>query len=575
MTRPSFVTGQQATIHELFLKHRSMSMVAREVGVSQIRVREALVQYQRNILRDQGIRPPSLREMMLGDVVTRFCTPRENVGGRPAKHARFSLGVGDAASARARPDAGVPSSAAQNSPSLRRIDPPAVGTARYLLTSVEAGAEVHRGFWTNLQAYAARSGAELLVIRLGAVGVVGGGDARLRSLATTSRIDIGGLVDVVSGSRSSQSSRPLDSPSIPREARWTLVPHAAIQLETLARLRGDGLRVQMTTGAATVPRGRSRPDWRGELGAVMIEVRGDGHAHCRHLLASIDGDGAFHDLDRRVSDGRVTVGRPVAAIVFGDLHHAHLDAEVAAATWGVDGGVVDRVVPIVDRLRPRTMIFHDVCDFSARSHHDARDPHRRFALMSTGGECVRSEFRATAEFLAATRRTWSETVVVQSNHDAALVRWLREADFRQDPVNAEFFLECSLALYRRLAQDATGDGLFEQVVRGLSKDGLQQVRFLRTGEGLKIAGVECGIHGHSAADGKRGSMSAFEALGIRAILGHNHRPTTRGGICSAGVCQLDLAYARGPLTAWAVGHVVAHDDGARQHLIFEGGRFFA
>ncbi len=574
MTSRTFVTPQQAAIHDLFLRHRSMSLVARELGVSQIRVREALVQYQRNMLRDQGVRPPPLREMMLGDVVTRFCTPLENVGGRPAKHSRFSLGTCAAPAGESRTGASLLPEAVPAPAADRRIDPPAVGVARYVLTSVEAGTEVHRGFWANLQAYAARINAELLVIRTGAVGLVGGGDARLRALATTGRINIGGLVDVVAA-RALQSSRPLDAASIPRDATWTLVPHPGIQLETIARIRSDGLRVQMTTGAATLPRSGSRADWRVELGAVVIEVRADGHAHCRHLLAHVDGDGSFHDLDRHVSGGAVKVGCSVRAIVFGDVHHAHLDPAVAAATWGVPDGRANRQMPIVDRLRPRTMVFHDICDFSARSHHDARDPHRRFALMSSGRECVRSEFLATAHFLAATRRKWSEVVVVQSNHDAALVRWLREADFRQDPVNAEFFLECSLALHRRLARDIDADGLFEQVLRGLSDDGLSQVRFLATGEGLKIAGVECGIHGHSGADGKRGGMSFFEGMGIKAILGHNHRPTTRGGICTAGVCQLDLAYARGPLTAWAVGHIITHEDGARQHLIYEGGRFFA
>ncbi|OYY66588.1 MAG: hypothetical protein B7Y49_02075 [Sphingomonas sp. 28-62-11] len=560
MRRGSCVTAQQARIHELFVRHGSMSVVAREVGVSAIRVREALVQYERNRLRDQGVVPPTLREMMLGDVATRFGTLRTGIGGRPAKHARAAAGGAPRG----------PSAAPRG-----RVLPATASCRRFVVTTVVAGAEVHNGFWGNLKAFADWRGAELLVIRRGAVGLVGGADARLRALAETERVDIGGLVDVAADVRvPSRSMRPLDSLALPRSAAWTIVPHAAIQLETLPRLRSEGLRIRMTTGAATIPATRSRADQADGLGAVVVEVR-DGVAHCRHVLATAEGDGAFHDLDVYVAAGVVAADHRVAAIVFGDVHHAHLDPGVAMATWGIrsDGRVVGR--SLVDRLRPATMIFHDVCDFSARSHHDARDPHRRFALMTQGRDDVRDELRATADFLALTRRDGCASVVVPSNHDAALARWLREADFRLDPANAEFFLECSLALYRHMALGHGTDGVFERTLRALSPDGLADVRFLATGEGLEVAGVECGIHGHAAADGKRGSMQFFEGLGIRAVLGHSHRPTTRGGICSAGVCQPDLAYARGPVTAWAIGHVAVHHDGARQHLIYDGGRFHA
>ncbi|WP_197322936.1 hypothetical protein, partial [Staphylococcus haemolyticus] len=113
------------------------------------------------------------------------------------------------------------------------------------------------------------------------------------------------------------------------------------------------------------------------------------------------------------------------------------------------------------------------------------------------------------------------------------------------------------------------------VLRDLSPDDLAGVRFLADGESLKVAGVESGIHGHKGPDGRIGGMQALERLGIRATIGHTHRPTTRDQLCSAGVCQTEMAYAKGPLTAWAVGHVVTYWNGARQHLLFHGGRFHA
>lgn len=563
-SRHTYVTPQQAAIHALYVRHRSMSVVARLLGLSQIRVREALVQVQRNKMRDAGITPPPLREMLRGDVTTRFCVPRSENGGRPAKHLQdefVAMEVDRIAVAKPKP--------------LQRLfAEPAGGVQRLVVTTAECGGVVHRPFWRNLRAYADRVGAELAVGRIGGTGVVDDAEG-LRARLVSNRIDVAGGADVALDARLPlNSSRPLDAVRRRRAAGWTVLPHPVLQLETLARLRSEGLRIQMTTGAVTLPRPGGAGPERDEVGAVVIEAGSDGGVHCRHLLARIDGDGTFQDLSLRARDGAVAAGCRVEAVTFGDVHHSQLDPAIAAATWGL-GGDARRKSALVDRLRPRTMVFHDVVDFSARSHHDAGDPHRRFMQMARGGGDVRRELAEAAAFLAATRRTWSRSVVVGSNHDEALVRWLREADFRDDPLNAMFYLEASLALYRRLDAGLSADGLFGEVLAALSPDGLAGVRFLAPDENLAVAGVECSVHGHRAADGKRGAMPFFERLGIRATLGHVHRPTTRGGIYCTGVCQPRLHYARGPITAWAPGHVVTYATGARQHLIFNRGRFFA
>lgn len=561
----SFITAQQAEIHATFLRHRSLSEVARILGLSQIRVREALVQYQRNRMRDEGLPVQPLREMLRGDVVTRFGVKRIEFGGRPAKHMQADPIVsGDVT--------GIAATARGRNGQL----PVTVGheVKRWIVTAIETGAPVHRQFWANLKAYAKRVRAEIVVLRLGATGLVDDGADGIRAYLHSEALDIAGVVDVAADLRIPlHAHRPLESVSRRRAAEWTLIGHRVIQLETLPRMRADGLRVQMTTGVATLPP-KNCATWPAQLGAVIVELGVDGHAHCRHILADPAGDGSFQDLTMRVRQGGVVGGCRVAALNFGDVHHAYLDPTVARMTWGLSGNA-EGEPSLVDTLRPGAMIFHDLCDFAARNRHNADDHHQRFALMVAGKDCVKAEMEASARFLEAARRPWSTSVVVGSNHDDLLVHWLREADFREDPRNAVFFLEASLTLHRRLEHGADTDGLFEQVLRSLSVDGLEHVRFLATDESFNVSGIECGLHGHKAADGKKGGMPFFEGLGIMATLGHTHRPTTRGGICCAGVCQSELAYARGPLTAWAVGHVVTYSNGARQHLLLNGGRFHA
>lgn len=563
LPRPTHVTEQQAVVHALFRKHRSMSVVARILGLSQIRIREALVQHERNTMRDAGHRPPPLKEMLRGDVVTRFGVPRSENGGRPAKH--VPLGRLSAPRAAEIPDP------VRRPP--RAMPVPSSGASRLIVTSVEPDAQVHRGFWTNLQAYAAAVGAEIAVMRIGTNVTRRDLAADYSGMVTSEAIASGTLLDIAADDPPPHRlARPLEAMRHRNAARWTVVPHGSVQLETLPRLRADGLRVQLTTGTMSMPAATGRGANR-ELGAVIAEVTAGGIAHCRHLLAPADGDGSFHDLDVKVSRGQVRSGVRAEAITFGDIHRAHLDPIVAAATWGI--GNPGGGSSLIDRLRPRHMVFHDVCDFEARNAHDARDHLKRFAQMAAGSGDVRAELEQAAAFLAETRRPWARSVVVGSNHDGALIRWLREADFREDPGNAIFFLETSLRLHRWLADGREPDGFFEHVLRDLSGDGLAGVRFLRTGESLRLAGVEASIHGHAGADGRPGDVRFFERLGIRATLGHTHRPIARDGIYCAGVCNMDLAYARGPITAWAVGHVVTYPNGARQHLLFDHGTFHA
>lgn len=403
--RPTFVTEQQAVIHALFVKHRSMSIVARMLDLSQIRVREALVQHERNTMRDAGIRPAPLREMLKGDVTTRHGVPRTEFGGRPSKHIQLERPVAQ------------PWTTGPKAPQFAR-PLPTQAARRLIVTSIEGDARVHGGFWDNLKAYAASVGAELVVIRVGSTAKLSdlGGD--YRRMIFDVPIDVAGLVEVAADARiPGRLLRPLDAVRHRASSRWTVFPHPVVQLETLPRMRADGLKVHLTTGAMTIP-GHGSPPARRELGAVIVEVSHKGQAFCRHLLSPIDGDGSFHDLDCKVVRGAVYRGRRVEALTFGDIHHAHIDPAVAAATWGI--GAPPHETSLVDILRPRYMIFHDVCDFDARNHHDARDHLKRFAQMAAGGGNVEAEMSAAAGFLAETRRAWSKRVMIRPSLDLAI-----------------------------------------------------------------------------------------------------------------------------------------------------------
>lgn len=549
------VTVMQAAVYDSFMRTHSMSETARELSIGQIRVRECLVQYQRNLMRDAGRTPPPLKAMLKGDVGTRFGVSRDLMQGRPAKHhppIASSVPASPAGTWSERPVG------------PRAIAAPAAGVRRLLVTGAEGGAPVHAGFVANLRAYARHLGAELIVLRSDHE-ALGPTAPELRSFATRRPVDVAGRLQLrpdVALPRVARS--PLDRLERASPGHWAAFAHPAFELRSLPRLRGEPARVQLTTGVATVARGGAAGDH--PPGALVVEIAADGATFARHVEGA-RGDGTFHDLDACVADGRVATNLAVEAVVFGDIHHARIDPAVVRATWRDEAG-------LVGRLRPRHQIMHDLCDFLARNPHDRNDPHARFLRHTTGTGDVRREMEKAAGFLADTRRPWSRTVVVHSNHDEMLARWLREADHRLDPENAEYYLDRNRALLARLRAGAGTDSFFAETLRELRADRLDGIRFLGDGESFRVAGVECGVHGHAGADGTRGSLHGLERLGVDMVVGHSHRPTASGGVHVAGVCQLDMGYNRGP-TTWAVAHVIVHADGTRQHAFLDGGRFLA
>ncbi|MGY4395404.1 hypothetical protein ACVWZA_000565 [Sphingomonas sp. UYAg733] len=549
----TYVTAAQAAVFQSYMRTHSESETARELGLSQIRVREALVQYERNLLRDAGLRPPSLKAMLRGDVSVRFQISRDLRNGRPASHTRAVAMTVPATPAGAGPAAPG---------TVRRIDPPARGVRRFVITATRADATIHEGFMRNLDTYAGHHGAELIVAALGP-------RCGRESAVTRTPIDFAGRLDLRCDAQPQMVSRhPLDGLQSLSPDRWAAFPHPTFQMDSLPRIGARPPRVQLTTGAAIL---NGDPIRRipARLGALIVEMLPDGRVFARSVSADAGGDGSFSDLDERIANGRVSTGNRVAGLVVGDLHHPHCDHAAVRATWGksLDSG-------LVGRLRPRVQVLHDVCDMRARSHHQRRDAHARFAQHVRGTGDVRAELAAAVAFLERIRLADGKTAVVHSNHDDHLLRWLREADHRSDPLNAEFQLDRERALHKRIRGGAGTDTFFAETMRSLSGDGLAGVRFLVDGESLNIGGVECGLHGHLGPDGCRGSVGAFDRLGIDMVLGHFHHPQVRGGVHVAGVCQLDLGYNRGP-TTWAIAHVVCHEDGARQHVFLDEDRFAA
>jgi hypothetical protein len=164
-----------------------------------------------------------------------------------------------------------------------------------------------------------------------------------------------------------------------------------------------------------------------------------------------------------------------------------------------------------------------------------------------------------------------QTVVVQSNHDNALLKWLKTADYKADPENALFFLECELEMHRWL-RSGNDCPIFELV---LKKAGIPDgVTFVGEDDSYLTCGdIENAMHGHLGANGAKASPAAFTRMGSKSITGHTHSPGITDGNMTVGVSGgLDMGYNKG-LSSWLHAHGLTQPNGKRQLLVMMNGQF--
>ena len=458
--------------------------------------------------------------------------------------------------------------------------------ACYILTSAQNNTPVHTRLWDNLLAYAEARCARVMVARYAYnVAAFAAREAKPGAapndryafapeiqpfvndahVAITPSLHWCGEINILP-----TAERPLTGFENYTGRASGIYPHAKQVMESIATPPGtSGVKLNYTTGTVTLRNYIQRKaGLKAEpfhaYGALIAEVDESGRWFVRQLRASEDG--SFQDLDFYVDNGVVTRGVRVEAIQWGDTHVAQLDPVVRATNWQPGG--------ILDVLRPHYQFQHDVLDFEAQNHHDLKDPHAIYSKYIRGRADVGRELKELAVFLRTEQyRPSCQTIVVGSNHDAALLRWLREAEFRHDPQNARTFLALQYKVYTAMAEGRADFHLLRSLMyeMGVPKD----VQFLHDDDSFVICrpggGVECGLHGHAGINGSRGSPVQFAKLGRRVNTGHTHSASIIGDCFTAGTSSiLRPAYARGP-SSWTHSHIVTYRSGCRAIITLRDG----
>jgi len=329
-------------------------------------------------------------------------------------------------------------------------------------------------------------------------------------------------------------------------------------------------KILTTAGACTVAnysdtKAGKKGDFHHVLGAVVVELVHGGLFHLRHLNARADG--AFCDLDKAYyPDGSVKDAGPYAGLVFGDAHPQFADPAVVEATFGRGG--------LVERLNPKMLVFHDLLDSYAVNPHHIGNPFIAAAKRESKSDNIAVEVQDTIQWLIG-KANGRQAVVVPSNHDDMLTRWVRNADWKYETVNGEFYLETALYMLRNTRMTKTGTMTPAPFPYWVNRARQKNIRCLNRNESFTIAGIECSLHGHEGPNGARGTMKNLSKLGVKVISGHSHTPGIEAGHYRTGtMTHLSLEYT-GPIGSWLNAHCSVDPFGKRHIHVCIDGKFWS
>ena len=352
-----------------------------------------------------------------------------------------------------------------------------------------------------------------------------------------------------------------------------IIPHVKMALESVPTMKKDPAKFLYTTGTVTARNYIQKAtgqvaDFHHVFGAIVVELDGKGNWWARQLNA--DKHGGFYDLDTYwTADGarkEHDAISPVQAITHGDIHWAKVDHAVLETVFAPGWGVVDQ-------LRPHGQFFHDTIDFTARNHHNIKDPHFLHEVLLNGTDSVQQEFSDVAEFLCKQAyRPWSRHWIVVSNHDQAIEHWLRNSSVMYDPVNARFWHELNADCYIKREQGRKARPFTTALKAHLTPDFLERCTFLQEDDSYRIGGeIEAGLHGHLGPNGARGNPKNLRTVG-KANTAHTHSAGITEGIYTAGVYgSLDMGYNKG-LSSWSHSLIVTYNNNKRAILTIRAGR---
>lgn len=322
----------------------------------------------------------------------------------------------------------------------------------------------------------------------------------------------------------------------------------------------------MTTGAITKPDYTSShymsnrtayiADHDHIMGGLIVEIGGADEYHFRQFQC--DDKGRFIDLGVQY-DGKKTKKIAPEAFVLGDWHSGST-CPMAKGVWK----------DISKKLKPKSVVMHDLFDGRSINHHEAHNIDSLAKRAEQGYLNLKDELNLVARDIEELSTWAKEVVIVKSNHDEFLKRFLQKGNFADDPYNYKTFLRLALE-YVETSCDPLKYGVEE--LGELSDKVKNKVKWLERDEDYLVSGIQLGAHGDKGANGSRGGLKSMEVAYGQSVSGHSHSPEILRGAWQVGTSsKLKLSYNVGP-SSWLNTSCLVYPNGQRQLINAIDGKY--
>lgn len=441
---------------------------------------------------------------------------------------------------------------------------------RFIVTWGQSETKPHENFLSNIEAYADKVNADIHVIAgryrnptsLNAsknVRMVETWHSRLVPYLDANRHDLHKYLSILSDIKIQPTAvNPMSGMQGVSGINSCIFGSPKLQLETIPVLEGNRPKMMMTTGACTVKnytdsKAGKKGEFHHTLGFVIVEIEDDETFYARQVSA--DDNGNFIDLFYSVNNGQITKIDGCEGIVWGDIHCGQEDKRVVKET-----------LKLMKKLTPKHVILHDVFDGYSISHHDQKDPFIQYAKEYHNMNDLGNEVDEMLSFLKSFE-DYENVVIVRSNHDDFLDRWLKLNDWRKQstPKNNKLYMKYANIL---MEQYESSPENVKGVIPALINEVYPKFKTLGRSDSYRVKGWECGHHGDIGVSGTRGSVQQFRRLNTKVIVAHYHAPERKDGALAVGTTtKLRLSYNRGA-SKWMQAHVLILPNGKTQHVIF-------
>jgi len=433
---------------------------------------------------------------------------------------------------------------------------------KYVITAAQANAPVNEEFYRSLLTYCEVNEAKLMVIPLQGRHI--------------SEEDINPVLEQYVIGRGDHSL----GKNI-KVSDWVIKPQQMLPLTGLGRFTASDVssifgspkqhlqvvpnsneslpKVLMSTGVVTKPNYNDK--FRiGQIakkdhtyGAITVEVEKGGGYHFRQLNSLVNGK--FFDLGV-LYDGETYSSDFPEALVLGDVHALDQDPRVFKAN-----------LRMIEDLRPDRIFLHDLFDGYSINHWNQGKIVELHKDWEKSGLNLEYELSKTGETLMKYAEVTPDTevVVVASNHDERLHRYLQEGRFIDEPQNVKIGSEL-------LTSYLEGENPLEAGLR-MYYDLPDNITFLGRDDDYKVRGFQLGAHGDKGSNGSRGSPRGMELAYGKSISAHSHTPMILRNTYKVGTSTpLRLRYTQGA-SSWMNSNALLYSNGKVQIVNVMRGKY--